>query len=157
MFFKNVKIHFLGVPPLVHSGRLRDQNSAPFDSGNIHIKESKNPGFTFSIQLKTKFFWSHNLLVWTFIQNTVCFYWICKSRTTTVNYHLLLTHVKLLFFSKNKSGTDLCLIFCMIFEGKYFSCCILSTDQISIFHFLWILRYWTVCVLQLFPSPLMTS
>ena len=32
--------------------KLWDQNFDPLDSGNIHIKESKRPGFTFSIELR---------------------------------------------------------------------------------------------------------
>ena len=40
---------------------LWDQNFVPLDSGNIHIKESKEPGFTFSIELRTKFVWSHDV------------------------------------------------------------------------------------------------
>ena len=34
-------------------GNLRTM-TFPFDSGNIHIKESKKPGFTFPIELRTK-------------------------------------------------------------------------------------------------------
>ena len=44
--------------------KLWDQNFVPFDSGNIQIKESKETGFTFSIETRTKFFWSHSLLRW---------------------------------------------------------------------------------------------
>ena len=40
---------------------LWDRNFVPLDSGNIHIKESKEPGFTFSIELRTKFVWSHGV------------------------------------------------------------------------------------------------
>ena len=43
--------------------KLWDQNFVLFDWGNIHIKESKEPGFTFSIELRTKFIWSHGLIV----------------------------------------------------------------------------------------------
>ena len=43
--------------------KLWDQNFVSFDSGNIHIKESKKTGFTFSFQLRTKFVWSHGLLL----------------------------------------------------------------------------------------------
>ena len=39
--------------------KMWDQNFASFDSGNIHIKESKKPGFTFSFELRTKLVWSH--------------------------------------------------------------------------------------------------
>ena len=42
--------------------KLWDENFVSFDSGNIHIKESKKPGFTFSFELRTKFVWSHGLL-----------------------------------------------------------------------------------------------
>ena len=61
---------FLGCPPLVilackipefWSWKLWNQNFVLFDSGNIHIKESKKPGFTFSIELRIKFVWSHGL------------------------------------------------------------------------------------------------
>ena len=41
--------------------KLWAQNFVPFDSGNILIKESKKPGFTFSVELRTKFAWSHDL------------------------------------------------------------------------------------------------
>ena len=39
--------------------KMWDQSFASFDSGNIHIKESKKPGFTFSFELRTKLVWSH--------------------------------------------------------------------------------------------------
>ena len=46
-------------------------------------------------------------------------------------------------FLKNKEFWNLSffLIFCMIFEEKYFSCYILLTDQISLFHCLYFVRY----------------
>ena len=43
--------------------KLWDKNFVPFHSGNIHIKESKKPGFTFSIELTAKFVWSRGLLL----------------------------------------------------------------------------------------------
>ena len=43
--------------------KLWDQKFSLFDSGNIHIKESKKLGFTFSIELRTKFVWSPGLLL----------------------------------------------------------------------------------------------
>ena len=46
--------------------KLRDQNFVPFDSGNIHIKESKKTGFTFLVKLRTKFasiLWS-TIILW---------------------------------------------------------------------------------------------
>ena len=45
-----------------------DQNFVQFDSGNIHIKESKKPGLTFFIELWTKFVWSYGL----FMKTTTC-------------------------------------------------------------------------------------
>ena len=41
--------------------KLWDQNFVSFDSGNIHFQKSKNLGFTFSIELRTKFVWSYSL------------------------------------------------------------------------------------------------
>ena len=73
LYLKTVKIYFHEVLPLVHSGlqilefwrwKLWYQNTIPFVSGNIHIRESKKLGFTFSIEpnfLRTKFVWSHGL------------------------------------------------------------------------------------------------
>ena len=37
----------------------------------------------------------------------------------------------------------------MIFQEKCFSCYILSTDQILLSDYLYVLWYWTICVLQL--------
>ena len=37
--------------------------------------------------------------------------------------------------------------FCMIFGEKYIFCCILLTDQISLFVCLYFVRYWAMCVL----------
>ena len=46
---------FLSVKYLKFGGESReDQNFVPFNSGNIHIKENKEPGFNFSIELRTK-------------------------------------------------------------------------------------------------------
>ena len=46
---------------------------------------------------------------------------------------------------------------CMIFQQKCFSCYILLTDQISLPGCLYFLRYWAICVLQLFVNQVMTS
>ena len=70
--WKMSKFVFMGSPlwsilvckiPEFWGWKLWNQNLVPFDSGNIHIKESKEPGFTFSIELRTKFVWSHGLYV----------------------------------------------------------------------------------------------
>ena len=50
--------------------------------------------------------------------------------------------------AKKMSGTSL--IFCIIFEEKYFSCYILLTDQILLPDCLYFFRYWRICVLFLF-------
>ena len=47
------KMHYLG--NLRSVTQEQDQNFFPLNSGNIHIQESKNLGFTFSIKLRTKF------------------------------------------------------------------------------------------------------
>ena len=49
-----------------------------------------------------------------------------------------------------------CLIFCMIFEEKYFSCYILLTDQTSLSGCLYFVR-WIVWVLQLFVKQVVKS
>ena len=41
-------------------------------------------------------------------------------------------------------------ILCMMFQQKCSSCYILLTDQISLSGCLYFLRYWAICVLQLF-------
>ena len=48
-------------------------------------------------------------------------------------------------------------ILCMIFQQKCFSCYILLTDQISLSDCLYFLRYWTICLLQLFVNQVVTG
>ena len=57
LYLKMSKFIFMGSPlwyilvckiPEIWRWKLWDQNFVPFDSGNIHIKESKKAGFTFS-------------------------------------------------------------------------------------------------------------
>ena len=55
------------------------------------------------------------------------------------------------------SGTSLCLIFCMIFEEKYFSWYILSANPISLSGYLYFVKYWALCVLLLFVNQFVTS
>ena len=43
------------------------------------------------------------------------------------------------------------------FSTKCSSCYILVTDQISLYGCLYFLRYWAICVLQLFVNQVMTS
>ena len=72
LYLKIAKIHFhrvllSSIPvckvPEFWRCKLWDTNSVSFDSGNIHNKESKKPGFTFSFEVRTKFVWSHDLLL----------------------------------------------------------------------------------------------
>ena len=44
----------------------------------------------------------------------------------------------------------------MIFEEKYFSYCIILTDQISLSDCLYFMKYWAICVLQLFVNQAVT-
>ena len=48
-------------------------------------------------------------------------------------------------------------ILCMVFQQKSSSCYILLTDQISLPDCLYFLRYWAICVLQLFVNQAVTS
>ena len=43
------------------------------------------------------------------------------------------------------------------FSTKMFPCYILLTDQISLSGCLYFLRYWEICVLQLFDNQVVTS
>ena len=45
----------------------------------------------------------------------------------------------------------------MIFEEKYFSWYILSTDHVSLSGCLYFMRYWAICVLQMFVNQIVTS
>ena len=48
-------------------------------------------------------------------------------------------------------------ILCMIFQQKCSSCCALLTYQISLSGCLYFLKYWAMCVLQLFVNQVVTS
>ena len=50
-----------------------------------------------------------------------------------------------------------CLIFCIVFKGRYFPCCTLLLDGVSLSGCFYVLRYWEICVLQLFVSEVVTS
>ena len=78
----------------------------------------------------------------------------CGGETSPRPFHFILS-----FFRKIKrSGKQSpCLIFCIIFEEKYLSCYILLIDQISVSGYLYFVRYWAICVLQLFVNQVMTS
>ena len=70
LYLKNVKIHIHVVLlwsilvckiPECWGRKLWHQSFVPFDSENIRIKESEKPGFTFSVELRNKFVWTHGL------------------------------------------------------------------------------------------------
>ena len=63
----------------------------------------------------------------------------------------------ILIFQKRVWDYSLHHILCMIFQEKCFSCCIVLTDQISLSDCLYLLRYWSVCVLKLFVNQAVTS
>ena len=93
---KNAKIHFHGDPlwsivvckiPEFWRWKLWDQNFVTFDSGNIQIKESEEPGFTFSIELRTKFVWSYGpLTIVTFVDFSRAFGTIGFKTLHTLNF-----------------------------------------------------------------------
>ena len=56
--------------------KLWDQNFVPFDSGKTHIKESKEPGFTFSIEFRTKL---SDLMVWGFASKRIFLRWFSET------------------------------------------------------------------------------
>ena len=71
---------------------------------------------------------------------------------------LAFTSYYTLLKNKKRSGTSLfCLIFCIIFIEKYFSFHILLIDQVSLSGCFYFLRYWAICVLQLFVNQIVTS
>ena len=98
--WKMSKFIFMGSPlcsilvckiPEFWSRKLWDQNFVQFDSGNINIKENKKPGFAFSIGLRTKFVWSHGLLMtdfetlMTLLQSSEFLLWaVCLCETALV-------------------------------------------------------------------------
>ena len=79
--------------------------------------------------------------------NTACFYGMPSWGLSDHIGHLLLPHI-INFLKKQKAwNKSSCLIFCMIFEEKYFSCYILLPDQISLSYCLYFVRYWVIYVM----------
>ena len=72
-------------------------------------------------------------------------------------YHLLSPHIKL--YWKRKRGLELASLphFRIIFEEKYFSCYGLLIDLILLSGYFYIVRYWTICMLQLFVNQAVMS
>ena len=73
-----------------------------------------------------------------------------ETRLQTTCFHLILG-----FFLKQWEevwNQSPCLIFHIIFEGKYFSCYVLLLHQISLSGCLYFDKYWTICILQLFVN-----
>ena len=71
---------------------------------------------------------------------------------------LLLAHIK--HFQKIKRGLELVSLhhfLHIIFEEKSFTCYILLIDQVSLCNCFYFVRYWSICVLQLFVDQGVTS
>ena len=89
----------------------------------------------------------------------VCFYcmpsWGLSKYIKTKQQTACLNLIQSFFFFLKKKG-DLEPVslshFCITFEEKYLSCYLLLTDQISFSCCLCFMRYWVICVLQLFVN-----
>ena len=96
LYLKNVKIRYHGVPSLVHSG-LKYLHFW----GNIYIKESKEPVSTFSIELRTKFVWSHGNWFQDYIdqklegayENIMRHHWSMKHRVSKVIWSIFFMYI----------------------------------------------------------------
>ena len=60
--------------------------------------------------------------------------------------------ILIFFLNKEVWNYCSCLIFCIIFEEQQLSCYILLIDQVSLPGCLYFVRYWAICVLQLFVN-----
>ena len=78
---------------------------------------------------------------------------LSKYIETKLQTILLSPHIKL--FQKIKRGLHL--IFCTVFEEKYFFCYIPLIDQISLSRYLYFMRHWAICLLQLFANQVVAS
>ena len=93
--------------------------------------------------------------VWNIINSLkcykVCFYWGLPK--------YIKTKVLRTCFQKEVWSQSLCLIFCKMFEGKYFSRYFLSTDEISWTEWLDFLRFYIleICILEVFVAQSMKS
>ena len=93
---------------------------------------------------------------------TVCFYCIPNwglSKYIEIKMQTTCFYLILGFFKKQKAVWNCSpwLIFCITFKEKYFSCYILLTDHVLLSGCFYFLRYWAICVLQLFVDQFMTS
>ena len=98
--------------------------------------------------------------------NSLKFYIVCfccmesrgLSKCIEIKMQTPCFHLILSFFEEWKDvwSQSPCLIFCIIFEEKYLSCYILFIDQIWLSSCLYFVRYWAICVLQLFVNQLVT-
>ena len=69
---------------------------------------------------------------------------------------LIQRYAQFWFFRKGPGTIFSTYFFFEIFQEKYFSGYILLTDHISLPDYLYFLRYWIICVLQLFASRVVT-
>ena len=70
--------------------------------------------------------------------------------------HLLLPHIKLSLKTKRDLELFSLSHFLHDFWGQYFSCYVPLADQISLSGCLYFVRYWAICVLQLFVKQFVT-
>ena len=68
-----------------------------------------------------------------------------ETKLQTTCFYLILS-----IFKKKVWNQSPRLIFCINFEEKHFSCYSLLIDQVSLSGCFQVLRYWAICVLQLF-------
>ena len=143
---------------------IRQWNLVLYNMGNIFLWKlcTKCGGESiprpFSKRTQTwAYHWINNLTFY-----AVCFYCMLKWQYRTI---LKLSCWPLAFtsfiaFSKNRkrSKTSLYGSFsAWFFEENYFSCYTWLTDQISSSGCLYFVRYWEICVLQLFVNQAVTS
>ena len=68
------------------------------------------------------------------------------------NLRIVIQKYAQFWFFRKWSGNSFSTTFCVWFSKKLFLMLILLTDQTSLFDCLYFLRYWAICVLQLFVS-----
>ena len=139
-------------------GQLIQCNMRNFFLEKSHTKcgGETNPR-PFSGNYNWAYLWINNLKFY-----TVCFYCMASWRLSKYNKTKLQTtyfYLILSSFLKNKEvwNWSPCLIFCIIFEEKHFSCYVILIDQVSLSGYLHFVRYWAICVLQLFVNQVALS
>ena len=107
--------------------------------------------------LNWAYLWINSLkfyIVWFYCMPSWVLSKYIETKMQTVCFYLIWSFFKKLNEVWNQSA---CLIFCIMLEENYFFCYILLTDQVSLSGCLYFVRYWSVCVLQLFVNQVVTS